>query len=66
MKKMFSVSLALLLLVASTTTVLAKEKDQKDKGKNAPEVPFALLYPAAGLASYGIFRFTTSLNKGKS
>lgn len=67
MKFLLPLFLAFALMIASATVALAKEKDKKDKGKHAPEVPAALLYPASALASYGLFRFTTSLNnKGKN
>lgn len=47
---------ALLIFTLTAFAVFADENQQKQKGDDAPEVPFALVYPAVALAGYGAYR----------
>jgi len=53
---MLSLFLAMLIFTLTAIAVFADENQQKHKGDDAPEVPFALIYPAVALAGYGAYR----------
>ena len=59
MRTGFTLSLAsaLLALAVTVTVVMADDNDEQRRGNNAPEVPFALLYPATAMVGYGLYRF---------
>ena len=56
MKRLGLIILPLLLFAMTAAMVFADDDDQEDKGKKAPEVPYALIYPAVAVAGYGLFR----------
>ncbi|MCL4535481.1 MAG: hypothetical protein M1370_10030 [Bacteroidetes bacterium] len=57
-KLAFAFILALLIFASSVSVVWAGDDDEEGRGRKAPEVPLALVYPAAGLVGYGLYRVT--------
>lgn len=45
-----------LLFATTAFTVFADKNNQNNNGDDAPEVPYALVYPVAALAGYGVYR----------
>ncbi|MCL5960250.1 MAG: hypothetical protein M1358_13220 [Chloroflexi bacterium] len=60
MRRLAVVLFVLLLFSLSIGTAWADDRDEWDRGRKAPEVPFALVYPATALAGYGLYRFGQS------
>ena len=54
-----SVTLGLLLLALAAPVAQADEGDDKEKGGKAPEVPIALMLPAAAVTAVGFRAFLT-------
>ncbi len=57
MKRIIVLLFVLLMFVTLTAIVWANDDDEGERGGKAPEVPFALIYPVAGFAAYGAYRF---------
>ena len=66
MQRVAGFLLPILLFAATAFVVYADQDDKEKQGGTAPEVPFALVYPAIALAGYGVFRVTTAMrNKNR-
>ena len=52
-----AVLIAVLMMFALSASIAWADTDvQAEKAHRIPEVPIALIYPAIGIASYGIYR----------